>query len=105
MGLELGADDYLVTPFGFREMVARCLAVLRRSVEPATTTRPQVLGELTVDRRIGWVLVLLPQAANPAVAAAAKASPATIFRTVWPLSVIRFPPYVTHTARVIHLCG
>ena len=31
LGLELGADDYLVKPFGLRELVARCRALLRRS--------------------------------------------------------------------------
>lgn len=30
MGLELGADDYLVKPFSFRELVARVRAMLRR---------------------------------------------------------------------------
>jgi hypothetical protein len=52
----------------------------------------------------GWVLVLLlPHAANPTAAAAARASPATIFRTVRPLSVIAFPPYVTHEAPVTYI--
>ena len=32
-GLNLGADDYLVTPFGVMEMVARVNAVLRRTVK------------------------------------------------------------------------
>ena len=31
VGLELGADDYLVKPFGMAELVARIRAVLRRS--------------------------------------------------------------------------
>ncbi len=35
LGLELGADDYIVKPFGFRELVARIRAVWRRSQESA----------------------------------------------------------------------
>jgi len=31
LGLEVGADDYLVKPFGMRELVARCRALLRRT--------------------------------------------------------------------------
>ncbi|QQE65461.1 DNA-binding response regulator [Leptolyngbya sp. BL0902] len=31
VGLEVGADDYLPKPFGMRELVARCRALLRRS--------------------------------------------------------------------------
>src|SRR5687768_12756313 len=31
VGLELGADDYLVKPFGLRELIARVRAVLRRA--------------------------------------------------------------------------
>ena len=30
IGLEVGADDYLVKPFGYREFLARCRALLRR---------------------------------------------------------------------------
>jgi len=52
IGLELGADDYLVKPFGFRELVARIRAVTRRrggrGDEPAEVVRH---GDLEVDNR------------------------------------------------------
>ena len=41
-GLNLGADDYLVKPFGVMEMVARVKAVLRRTAKEETT------GDITV---------------------------------------------------------
>ena len=31
LGLEIGADDYVVKPFNFRELVARINVVLRRN--------------------------------------------------------------------------
>lgn len=34
LGLELGGDDYIIKPFGTRELIARIKAVLRRSGEP-----------------------------------------------------------------------
>ncbi len=41
LGLEVGADDYLIKPFGIRECVARCRALLRRSqAEPGPGTAP-----------------------------------------------------------------
>ena len=51
--LELGADDYVVKPFGFRELVARIRAVLRRvGGEPdASVTGRLQLGPLSIDRR------------------------------------------------------
>jgi len=57
IGLELGADDYIVKPFGLREVVARIRAVLRRTGEAPSTAQVQVLGDLTVDRRARRVLV------------------------------------------------
>lgn len=42
VGLEVGADDYLPKPFGMRELVARCRALLRRS-QRSTTTGSSVL--------------------------------------------------------------
>jgi two-component system phosphate regulon response regulator PhoB len=47
LGLEVGADDYLVKPFGLRELVARCRALLRRSqrITPDFTDRDDVIVE------------------------------------------------------------
>ncbi|HVV37231.1 MAG TPA: response regulator transcription factor [Acidimicrobiales bacterium] len=53
--LELGADDYVVKPFGLRELVARVRAVLRRTT--ATAGGAQVLGPLRIDRRARRVTV------------------------------------------------
>lgn len=36
-GLDLGADDYIIKPFGTRELTARVRAVLRRFEQPLTT--------------------------------------------------------------------
>jgi DNA-binding response OmpR family regulator len=50
--LEMGADDYVVKPFGFRELVARIRAVQRRTgAGPAhDDTTPRELGPLLIDR-------------------------------------------------------
>ncbi len=57
VGLELGADDYIVKPFGFRELVARIRAVMRRVGDTNGAEQVQVLGDLVVDRRTRRVLV------------------------------------------------
>jgi two-component system response regulator RegX3 len=52
--LELGADDYVVKPFGFRELVARIRAVLRRTngASAYEEPRPQIeVGLLSIDTR------------------------------------------------------
>jgi len=51
LGLEMGADDYLVKPFSTRELVARVRAVLRRAYESETERAPQVYekGRLKLD--------------------------------------------------------
>lgn len=46
--LDLGADDYLVKPFGMMEMASRVKAVLRRC-KPKPSTRLLQLDELVVD--------------------------------------------------------
>ena len=48
LGLELGADDYIVKPFSPKEVVARVRAVLRRSGVGAPGA-PIVIGALVVD--------------------------------------------------------
>jgi DNA-binding response OmpR family regulator len=50
VGLELGADDYVVKPFGLRELVARIRAVMRRS-DGRPGGGPLRVGALVVDRR------------------------------------------------------
>jgi len=51
VGLELGADDYLVKPFGFRELVARIRAVTRRRLPRPDDLGPVRVGPLELDRR------------------------------------------------------
>ncbi len=54
MGLELGADDYIVKPFSFRELLARVRAIMRRLEldRKAPTRAPDriTVGELVLDR-------------------------------------------------------
>ena len=65
VGLELGADDYVVKPFGLRELVARIRAVLRRrgpSAGPSVSdgddaAAATTVGDLVVDRRTRRVTV------------------------------------------------
>jgi two-component system, OmpR family, response regulator RegX3 len=51
VGLELGADDYVVKPFSAREVVARIRAVLRRAGDRASApNEPIELGPLRLER-------------------------------------------------------
>lgn len=50
IGLDTGADDYLVKPFGMMEMVSRVKAVLRRSSHAETHTLTMDELSLNVDR-------------------------------------------------------
>jgi two-component system, OmpR family, response regulator RegX3 len=66
VGLELGADDYVVKPYGLRELVARIRAVLRR-VDSAPAAQAMRVDGLQLDPRArratlnGSELVLTPK--------------------------------------------
>ncbi len=49
-GLDIGADDYLVKPFGMMEMVSRIKAVLRRC-SPRTANGILTVGEIALNDR------------------------------------------------------
>ena len=54
VALEIGADDYVVKPFGMRELVARIRAVTRRTQPEETRTAPEadrIFGSLRIDLR------------------------------------------------------
>ena len=55
-GLNSGADDYLVKPFGVMEMVARVNAVLRRTAK-AAPTRDTAVGAITLKEKEHKVIV------------------------------------------------
>ena len=48
-GLDLGADDYLVKPFAFAELLARIRAVLRRG-QTSDQMQKLIIGDLVLDR-------------------------------------------------------
>ncbi|ACX52161.1 two component transcriptional regulator, winged helix family [Ammonifex degensii KC4] len=57
LGLELGADDYIVKPFSPREVVARVKAVLRRARKSSTPGKQIVLGNVVIEPEARTVTV------------------------------------------------
>jgi len=49
LGLELGADDFIVKPFGVKEVVARIRAVTRRCLSARTASATFQVGDLTIS--------------------------------------------------------
>lgn len=87
LALELGADDYLVKPFGLRELIARIRAVTRRSLDTdQVPTSPGVteVGTLSINEKTREVHVsghrveLTPKEFDVLVYLAAE--PGTVFR-------------------------
>jgi DNA-binding response OmpR family regulator len=93
--LELGADDYVVKPFGFRELVARIRAVLRRVSPNGDEAARDALevGSLSVDLRSravsfdGQSVALTPKEFDLLVRLASDAGAVTtreqLMREVW----------------------
>lgn len=82
LGLELGADDYVVKPFSQRELLARIRAVMRRTGHRIEEAEPS--GRLVVDERSrtvtvdGEVIQLTPKEFD--LLAYLAAEPGTVFR-------------------------
>lgn len=97
VGLELGADDYVVKPYGLRELIARIRAVMRRSASLASDDGPLCVGALEVDERArratldGCELELTPKefdllatlARDPGAAVSRQHLLAEVWQTTW----------------------
>ncbi|MBP7690508.1 MAG: response regulator transcription factor [Anaerolineales bacterium] len=57
LGLELGADDYVIKPFRMRELAARVRAALRRAEPEAAGAKPWRVGDLVMDEATHTVTV------------------------------------------------
>jgi two-component system response regulator RegX3 len=96
VGLELGADDYVVKPYGLRELIARIRAVTRRAASVGTSGTLGV-GGLEVDERArramldGGELELTPKefdllaalARDPGAAISRQRLLAEVWQTSW----------------------
>jgi DNA-binding response OmpR family regulator len=97
VGLELGADDYVVKPYGLRELIARIRAVLRRTSSLGPRGEALRVGELEVDERArraslgGRDLELTPKefellaalARDPGAAVSRQRLLAEVWQTSW----------------------
>ena len=97
VGLELGADDYVVKPYGLRELIARIRAVMRRAAAAGGAGGPLRVGELEVDERArratldGRELELTPKefellaalARDPGAALSRQRLLAEVWQTSW----------------------
>ncbi|HEU5215747.1 MAG TPA: response regulator transcription factor [Gaiellaceae bacterium] len=97
VGLELGADDYVVKPYGLRELIARIRAVMRRGAALGGASGPLRVGELEVDERArraslgGQELELTPKefdllaalARDPGAALTRQRLLAEVWQTSW----------------------
>jgi DNA-binding response OmpR family regulator len=97
VGLELGADDYVVKPYGLRELIARIRAVTRRAASFDGTEGPLRAGALEVDERSrratldGHELELTPKefellaalARDPGAAVSRQRLLAEVWQTSW----------------------
>lgn len=55
--LDMGADDYVVKPFGIKELVARIHAVMRRATGTVTPVTHIEVGSLVIDTKARTVVV------------------------------------------------
>ncbi|MDT3442566.1 MULTISPECIES: response regulator transcription factor [unclassified Pseudofrankia] len=57
LGLQAGADDYVVKPYGFHELLARMDAVMRRARPPGPSAKTVSHGSLRIDANLREVSV------------------------------------------------